>query len=165
MHPLLAAQSNFDPASRIWVYTTDRPLDKAEIAAVEAQASRFCVQWTAHNQALKATAEVFGGNALLIMVDETQAGASGCSIDKSVHFLEDLGQSLGVNFFERMRFAWLGNDDQLHWADKTGLQKAIEEGRVHADTPMLNTLVQTRGELSSNWWVPFGKSWHRRVVS
>ncbi len=97
------------------------------------------------------------------MVDETQAGASGCSIDKSVHFLENLGAQLNVNFFERMRFSWLA-DNSLHVADRDAFGAQVQNHRITNDTLVVNTLVQTKKELAEKWLLPFGQSWHRRLV-
>ena len=106
--PRLVSHNDFSPDSRVWVYICNRNLLEEESTALQQQLDTFCRQWTAHNQALMATAEVFENQFVVLMVDETHAGASGCSIDKSVHFLEQLGESLNIDFFERMRFAWVG---------------------------------------------------------
>lgn len=162
--PQLASLTGFSPESRVWVYVCNRTLSAAESAAVQEQLNRFCRQWTAHNQSLKAAGEVFQNEFLLLMVDETQAGASGCSIDKSVHFLEELGQAFQVDFFERMRFGWLDSEDRLQMGNPAVLGEAVQENRVSADTLMVNTLVQTKSALAEKWLTPFAQSWHRRLV-
>ena len=112
-----------------------------------------------------AVAEVFQNQFVFLMVDETQAGASGCSIDKSVHFLENLGAALGVDFFERMRFAWVADDGELQFANSLELAEAVKKEHVTSDTLMANTLVQTKRELAEKWLQPFKQSWHRRIVA
>lgn len=161
--PTLSQNPAFDPASRVWIYTCNRTLTDAEANAVQQALDAFTRQWTAHNQALQAIAEVFQNQFVILMVDETQAGASGCSIDKSVHFLEQLGMELGVDFFERMRFAWIENDE-MHLADRAAFAEHVENGRISDETPVVNTLVQTKKDLAEKWLVPFGKGWHRRLV-
>ncbi len=161
--PALAGDPVFSPESRIWVYTLNRPLTETEAQHTQQALDVFTRQWTAHNQALKARAEVFHNQILLLMVDETNAGASGCSIDKSVHFLENLGKDLQVDFFDRMRFAWV-EDGQVCFADRAGLEAAAGSGRIKQETEMLNTLVQTKKDLLEKWLVPFAKSWHKRLV-
>jgi hypothetical protein len=146
------------------VYTSNRRLTDTEAQHVQQALDAFTSDWTAHNQALKASSEVFENQCIVLMVDESQAGASGCSIDKSVHFLEDLGRQIGADFFERMRFAWADENGQLHFAARPELTAARQSGAVTDRTPMLNTLVQNRRELLEKWLVPFGESWHRRVV-
>lgn len=164
MLPQLAHAHHFAPESRIWVYTSDRRLSDTEVQQVQEALLAFTREWTAHNQALKATAEVFENQCIILMVDESQAGASGCSIDKSVHFLEHLGRQIGADFFERMRFAWADENGAIHFVNRPELAAARQGGVVSDRTPMLNTLVQSRQELLEKWLVPFGESWHRRVV-
>jgi hypothetical protein len=162
--PALAALDTFSPDSRVWVYTSDRALTADESARAQGHLGAFCQQWTAHNQALLATAEVFENQFVILMVDETRAGASGCSIDKSVHFLERLGAEIGADFFERMRFAWVDAQGETQFADRSDFARLVAEGRITPDTLVADTLVQTKRQLAEKWLVPFGKSWHRRVV-
>lgn len=162
--PSIAAAASYSPDSRVWVYTASRPLTNEEAAFAQKQLDAFCQQWTAHNHALKATAEVFENQWLVLMVDETQAGASGCSIDKSVHFLEDLGEAMGADFFERMRFGWLDENGQLQAANRSEFAALVSTGQIGSDTLVADTLVQTKTQLAEKWLVPFGKSWHRRLV-
>ena len=164
MLPHIATDSTFSPDSRVWVYTSNRRLTDAETEAVQQAVQAFTKEWTAHNHALKATAEVFDNQCILLMVDETQAGASGCSIDKSVHFLEDLGSKIGADFFERMRFAWVNEAGALQFADRSELSAARQQGNVTDSTPMLNTMVQSRRDMLDKWLVPFSQSWHKRIV-
>lgn len=161
--PRLTTAPDFAPESRVWVYTANRPLTEPEAQFIEDALRDFTKQWTAHNQALKAAAEVFQNQFILLMVDETQAGASGCSIDKSIHVLEALGHQLGVDLFERMRFAWVEND-ALQYADRPGLAARVADSAIQPETLMVNTLVQTKRDLQEKWLVPFAQSWHRRIV-
>ncbi len=163
LSPTLAHNATFAPESRVWVYTTNRPLADTEVFSAQQSLDAFTRQWTAHNQALLAKAEVFQNQFVILMVDETRAGASGCSIDKSVHFLEGLGQELGVDFFERMRFAWVENAE-MRSADRAEFAAQVGNGRISDETLVVNTLAQTKRDLEEKWLLPFGKSWHRRLV-
>ena len=162
--PNIANIPAFSPDSRVWVYTSNRPLSPEEAAFAQQNLDAFCHQWTAHNQALKAAAEVVENQFLVLMVDETQAGASGCSIDKSVHFLERLGEEIGVDFFERMRFAWTDEQGQMHFANRPEFVAKVREGVISSSTLVADTLVQTKAQLAEKWMVPFEKSWHKRLV-
>ncbi len=163
--PSIAQLPDFSPDSRVWAYVCNRNLSDAEADAVQQELDAFCRAWTAHNQALLATAEVFQNRFVFLMVDETRAGASGCSIDKSVHFLEKLGDALKVDFFERMRFAWVGDDGRLTFADQKALAEAVKSQQITDSTLMANTLVQSKRDLSEKWLQPFAKSWHRRIAA
>lgn len=161
--PAIASIPSFSPASRAWVYVSDRRLNDAETEQAQLQLSAFVRQWTAHNQALQAAAEVYDNQVLILLVDETQAGASGCSIDKSVHFIEGLGAALKADFFERLRFAWVDETGNLQWAGQAAFAALLQEGRIKSDTRVLNTLAQTKQDLHEKWFLPFDKSWHKRL--
>ena len=161
--PRMANESGFAPGSRIWVYICDREMTDAEAQFVEQQALAFCKNWTAHSQALRASAEVFHKRVLLLLVDETRAGASGCSIDKSVHFLEYLGTAMKVDFFDRMQFAWVEGGG-FRFGDRALLAQALAEGQIEESTLMLNTLIAQKDSFSEKWLLPWGKSWHKQLV-
>jgi hypothetical protein len=157
--------NDFSPASRVWVYVSNRALSESEAAQVQMALEVFCRQWTAHNQALQAAGRVVERQAIVLLVDETRAGASGCSIDKSVHFLEDLGGRLGVDFFDRMRFGFQDAATGVgRWVGREELSALVQNGEIGQDTLMYNTLVTNKEALDTRWLVPFGESWHRRLV-
>ena len=165
MVPQITTDPNFSPESRVWVYTSNRPLTEEESAFAQKHLDAFCRQLTAHNQALLAKAEVLEHQFIVLMVDESQAGASGCSIDKSVHFLEGLGAEIGADFFERMRFAWVDAQGEVRFANRPEFVGLVREGKIGADTLVADTLVQTKAQLAEKWLVPFGQSWHRRLAN
>lgn len=162
--PQISSRTAFHPESRVWVYVAERPLTETETEWLQSRLDAFTQQWTAHNNALKACAEVFDGQVILLMVDETQAGASGCSIDSSVHFLEKAGLQLGVNLFDRRRFGWL-EGEQLRFEHQEIVEQELGNGKITADTLMVNTLAGTRRALSEQWLQPLHKSWHKRILT
>ncbi|MBU6342023.1 MAG: hypothetical protein KGS48_11070 [Bacteroidetes bacterium] len=161
--PESAHVSGFHPGSRIWAYVCARPLTQEESSFAQAELDQFARKWTAHDQALKARTEIYLNQIVLLMVDETQAGASGCSIDKSVHFLESLSARLNVDFFERMRFFWLDENGAIQSASRPEFAQRVQEGAVGANTLVLNQLVQNLHELQHKWWLPFQESWHKKL--
>lgn len=163
LQPKIASDDRFAPDAKVWFYPASRTLTDEEVSFVEAQLLRFCENWTAHNQALKATAEVFAHRYLILMVDESQASASGCSIDKSVHFLEQLGEHMGVDFFDRMTFAWQA-EDRILTGNLTDFTSAVKRGNLQFNTLVLNSLAPNRAALLEQLWLPFEQSWQRRLL-
>ena len=50
---------------------------------------------------------------LILAVDESQASASGCSIDSSVKFVKAMESELGTDFFNRMNLVILNAKEEL----------------------------------------------------
>lgn len=151
-------------ATRVWIYQADRPLNDSEIAELNNRLASFAEQWVSHSRALRAHAEVRHGRFLVLMVDETQAGASGCSIDASVHFLKQLEQAYGLALFDRMTFAYRDSDGRVRTAAAPEFGALYKRGEITDNTPVFDNLVKTKGELDTAWVKPLGESWHARFV-
>jgi hypothetical protein len=149
----------FSEHSRVWIYQSDRELPDAQVTQILDQLSRFAAEWTAHNNQLKAKAEIRYNRFLILIVDETQAGASGCSIDKSVNFMKKLEQQFGINLFDRFNLAYREGEKVLS-LPRQGFEELLKEGKINKQTIVYNNLVQNLSELDKSWEVPFKDSWH-----
>ena len=92
--------------SRIWIYQSNQAFSEEDLPIVKAKLQNFARQWVSHSRALKASADIHYKRFIVLTVDETQAGASGCSIDSSVRFLQQLQTEYGVDLFDRMNFSF-----------------------------------------------------------
>ncbi len=153
-----------DDASRIWIYQADRHLEDAERYEMQAHIHQFLGSWTAHSAELKAYGNLFHSRFLTIFADETQAAASGCSIDKSVHFVEQLGAHYQVDFFNRMLFSYFDEQEHVQTVDRAGLQEAHKSGQIHAETLVFDHLVKSKGQFLTEWVKPLQDSWLKRFV-
>jgi hypothetical protein len=151
-------------ASRVWVYQADRELAILEIKKVNEILKSFVERWTAHNQQLKATYEIKYNRFIVLIVDETQAGASGCSIDKSVHLMKTLEEKFQINLFDRFNIAYKTNN-RVFSANKLGFESLIAEGVIDQNTTVFNNLVDTYQAYLTNWETAFKNSWHDRVFT
>jgi hypothetical protein len=153
----------FSEQSRVWIYQSDRVFDSEEVSRLNMELNLFVQQWTAHNVLMKATGQVLFNRFLVLVVDENQAGASGCSIDKSVHFMQTLEKAYGVNLFDRMIFAYkLG--DEVHFAKSNVFADLYKSGKINDQTPVFDNLVTTLADLKTSWIKPLSSSWHKRFV-
>ena len=159
MHDLIA----YPDASRVWIYQAAQPFPKEELDRVNEDIQRFATEWTSHNVQLKATGGLIHDYFVVLVVDETRAGASGCSIDKSVRFIQYLEQAYRRTMFDRLTFAYL-EDEQVHTIHRDDLKSAYEQGKISDDTLFFNNLVKTKGEYLKSWLVPLKESWHYRMI-
>jgi uncharacterized protein YjcR len=149
----------FSENSRVWVYQSDKKLTDEVIQQIQQHLNSFTAEWTAHNNQLKAKAEIRYNRFLILIVDETQAGASGCSIDKSVRFMQNLEREFNINLFDRFNLAYKQADEVLS-LPRNGFEVLLKQGAINTDTIVYNNLVQNLTELQTKWEVPFKDSWH-----
>lgn len=144
--------------ARVWVYQSGKPLDKATQNAIIEKSKIFIEDWDSHGHMLKASVAIFYNHFLVLAVDEAFASVSGCSIDKSVHFLKDLGNELGIDFFDRSKQAFIQNGEVLLENFKN-LKTHINVGMIKRDTPTFDNTVSNLEEFYSSWQVPAGETW------
>ena len=149
----------FSSQSRVWVYQSDRKLTADEVVQIQMHLDNFTRSWTAHNNQLKAKAEIRYNRFLVLIVDETQAGASGCSIDKSVNFMKQLEQEFGINLFDRFNLAYRDGQEIIS-VPRHQFEELLKSGKINTETIVFNNLAQNVAELETKWEVPFKDSWH-----
>ena len=150
-------------SSRIWIYQSTQPIFSETASEIQKHLQVFVQQWTAHNQALRAHGELKHNQFVILMVDESQAGASGCSIDKSVHFIQQLEQNYNLSLMDRLNFAY-EKEGAIHTAQKDYFAELYQNGDITDDTIVFDNLVRTKGEFDTGWRKKLGESWHKRMV-
>ena len=80
--------------SRLWCFGASRAPDASRTELLLDSMRAFVSEWTAHRSDLQAGFDWLHGRFLLIGVDESGAGASGCSIDALTGHLKRLGAVL-----------------------------------------------------------------------
>lgn len=144
--------------SRVWVYQAERQMSPEEMDFLKTQLQTFCTSWTAHNVALKADCDIVDQRFIILSVDETQAGASGCSIDKSVKALKELSDKTGINFFDRMQ-VFYRDGEQVKCTHLSEIKTLKKEGIINEDTLFYNPLVKTMAELQTSFLLPLKQHW------
>jgi hypothetical protein len=154
----------FSQSSRVWVYQSDKELNSTDVNKLQAVLDNFTIGWTAHNNQLKAKAEIRYNRFIILIVDESQAGATGCSIDKSVRFMKDIEQHFGINLFDRFNLAYR-SDEQIVSVPRHAFEELISNKTINTNTIVFNNMVQNLSELETKWEVPFKDSWHIQLFS
>ncbi|GAB3707380.1 hypothetical protein GCM10027592_41470 [Spirosoma flavus] len=144
--------------ARIWVYQADRPLTDADVRTVEDLLKPALSQWAAHGQPLLASVKISENRFVVIGLDESYSLPSGCSIDDSVRTLRNVGQQLGVDFFDRSAAVQMA-DGVVQTISLPAIKNAIASGQLTVDTFVFNTLVKTKSEFLTNWRTRAADSW------
>ena len=144
------------PHSRIWIYQAERELTSAETDSIKIKADAFVVQWTSHNQLMKASIEIFHNRFIIVCLDEKTAPASGCGIDKSVKFIQQLEKDFSISLMDRMNAAYRKNGKIIFCK--------LAELKNSGATAVFNNLISTKEELEKNWEVPLEQSWHKNFL-
>lgn len=149
--------------TRVWIYQAQAPFNEKDITEIRQHISNFTTSWVSHNNQLRAFGDIFHNQFIVLMVDESLAGASGCSIDKSVHFIKQLEQHYQLDLFDRMTFTYQ-DGDVVKSAPRMEFAKLYAEGKINDSTLVFDNLVKNKAEFEAQWVKPLGESWHKRMV-
>ncbi len=148
-------------SARVWIYQSAQPFTPDRQAELAAVLEDFTSGWESHGIPLHASFQIRFGHFIVLAVDEDYKDASGCSIDKSVHFLQELQNRLGLNLFDRSRQAFLA-EDQVQFVEVKNLKQEVQAGKITPETLTFNNSVATVGQLRDGWLLPAKESWLAR---
>ena len=160
---MLVDFSELPDNARIWIYQSNRNFTDAELSEIETDLSEFLREWTAHGADLRAGYELRYKRFIVIGLDQRMAGASGCSIDASVHFVQQLEQRYGVELLDRMNVSFK-QGEYITYKPLKDFKRRAKDRAGNSHTIVFNNLVATKGEYLEHWEVPAAESWHSRFV-
>ena len=149
--------------SRVWVYQSTREFTPDEIDLIVKKAKDFVNQWTRHGQNLKGSFTIKYNQFLVLAVDEGFNNVSGCSIDSSVHFVQELEKVLQVDLMDKMNISFK-DGDIINIVKMNAFKNYVKENKITSDTVVFNNMISTKEELENSWEIPASQSWHKRFL-
>jgi hypothetical protein len=160
----LVSFSSLPASARVWVFAADRPLMAPQVELLLGEVDAYLEQWRAHGQPLTVAREWHADRFLTVAVDQTDAYASGCSIDGLFRSLRALESRLG---------AGLVGGGRVHFRDESGTIRTVtrdefsrlgESGVVTRTTRVFDPTVATAGEWRERFETDAASSWHAAVL-
>jgi hypothetical protein len=103
-------------------------------------------------------------NVLVVAVDESKEPPSGCSIDKVFKLLKSQQEKNGLDFFQRT-LIWARVESDLCIYNGESLLQAFHQGDVNFDTPVVNMLAPTLGDVRNAGWIALNDSWIAKKIA
>jgi len=153
----------FDTLSKVWIYPSVDILPEKVVEEITLLLKDFTHNWTAHNNALKASGVVLYNRFIVLVVDETQSTASGCSIDKSVNFIKNLEAKYGLNLFDRLRIFYQENNEMkdFHLSD---LKDMLALNKLSMNTKVYDSTITNLGDFQKDFSKELQDSWLKRFI-
>jgi hypothetical protein len=148
----------FAAGSRVWIYQCNRRFSLSEALQIEDLLNQFTTSWQSHGTPVQGYANLFFGQFIVLMADETATGVSGCSTDSSVRLVKEIETLFNVTMFDRHLLAFTIKDN-IQLLPLSQMQYAVSNQFIQADTIYFNNLVQTKEELEKSWMIPVKDSW------
>ncbi len=160
---MLVDYNTLPNSSRVWVYQSDRAFSEKEIEVITNEAGEFIADWTRHGDDLKGGFTVKYKQFIVLAVDESFMGVSGCSIDASVRFVKKIEELFSVDLMNKLNVSFKDGEN-INIVSLSEFQNYAKADKITGNTVVFNNMVQTKGDLDTKWEVPAKESWHQRFV-
>ncbi len=149
---------DFTNNSRVWIYQCNPLFTISEALEIEELLEEFTKTWASHGSKVTGYANLFFGQFIVLMADETATGVSGCSTDSSVRLIKNIEQDYNVSLFDRQMLAFIVKE-RIQLLPMEQLNYSIENNFINLDTLYFNNTVQSKQELLNRWIIPVKESW------
>jgi hypothetical protein len=151
--------SSLPDSGRLWIFASDRPLERDESSVLLAEVDRFLDQWKAHGAPLRSARDWRDDRFLAIGIDPTAEQASGCSIDGLFRELQRLEESLATTLRGGGRVFYRDAKGRALLALRTEVQSLAGAGVIGDDTPVFDTSLTTVGGYRDRFERPARDTW------
>lgn len=149
--------------SRIWIYQANRSFTNDEIEAIQEKLNVFIDHWTAHGSDLQSGYLIKYKRFIIIGINQNLNKATGCSIDASVRFIQQLETEYDVDLMDKMNVSYK-QGDFIAYKTLSDFKQMAKDKAISKNTIVFNNLVTTIAEFNENWEVPASESWHNRFI-
>ncbi|WP_037321670.1 hypothetical protein [Salegentibacter sp. Hel_I_6] len=161
---MLVPFENLPDNSRVWIYQANRSFTTEEIEEIQSRLDQFVTKWTAHGADLQAGYLIKYKRFIILALDQQVNAATGCSIDASVHFIQQLEKEFDVDLLDKMNVSYK-QGEFIAYKTLSDFRKMAKEKAVSPKTIVFNNLVNNKAEFLSDWEVPASESWHKRFLN
>tara|TARA_R110000751_G_scaffold40493_11_gene95785 strand:+ start:276 stop:758 length:483 start_codon:yes stop_codon:yes gene_type:complete len=160
---LLVDFKTLPETSRVWIYQCNRSFSDVEITEISSDLDAFLTSWTAHGNDLNAGYEIKYKRFIIIALDQSTQGATGCSIDASVRFIQELERKYNVMLLDKMNVSYK-QGEFVAYKSLLDFKAMAKQKAISKNTIVFNNLVANKGEYLEHWEVPASESWHARFL-
>ena len=138
--------------SRIWIYAAEQKLTDKQEEYIIKSISDHLQGWEAHKVPLTAGVTILEHHFIVVALDESENGASGCSIDALQNKIQEIEKEFSVSLLNRLN-VFCRLDDTIKCIPSIKLAENVNQHTLFYDLT-----IQKKYELS-NWLKPIQEGW------
>jgi hypothetical protein len=150
--------------ARVWVFASDAPIAGEQAELLLGVVDDYLGAWRAHGQPLTCGRVWRDDRFLAVAVDQTDAYASGCSIDGLFRTLQQLQQRLGASLVGGGRVFYRTSGGAVTSVARDEFARLGEEGQVTGATAVFDPTVATAAEWATRFETEAASSWHAQLL-
>ena len=149
---MLADFHTLPEQARIWLYASEKELTQSQQDYILNYISEHLKGWNAHKEPLTAGVTILENHFIVVGLDESKNGASGCSIDSLQNRIQELENELSVSLLNRLNvFCRINNEIQC-------VPSFQLESNTKANTLFYDLTILTKSDLNT-YLKPINEGW------
>lgn len=132
-------------SSRVWVFGADKPVPEDGIAQLLDEVDHYLADWKAHGAPLTVAREWRDGRFLVVAVDQSTAGATGCSIDGLFRLLQGAEAKVGASLVGGGRVFYRDDHAAVQAVPRAEVEGLVSSGAITKDTVIFDTTLADLG--------------------
>ncbi len=151
-------------SARLWVFGAERPITGSAAQRLLADVDSYLDRWNAHGSPLICARHWSEDRFLAIGVDQSTAGASGCSIDGLFRVLKGLEHELGTRLVAGGTVYYRDPAGPIVAVTREEFSELAADGAVRRDTRVFDMTVPTVGDWKKRFETETSRSWHADLL-
>lgn len=143
--------------SRIWIYASETELTNNQHDYILEKLSNHLRNWEAHKVPLIAGVTILENHFIIVALDDSKNGASGCSIDTLQNKIQEIEKELSISLLNRLNI----------FCKIEGFIKCIPINKLadnaNKETLFYDITIQKKSKLS-NWLKPIEEGWCTSLI-
>ena len=150
--------------ARVWVFGSDAPLTGEPKDTLLKGVDAHLDDWKAHGAPLTVGREWRDDHFLVVAVDQSTAGASGCSIDGLYRTLQQLEAKTGANMVGGGRVFFRNHEGKVQAAPRAEIAGLAGTGVISKDTVVFDTTLTDLGTFRECFERPAKQCWVGELI-
>ena len=155
---------NLPDASRVWIFGSDRPLTEDGTTSLLKGVEEHLTEWKAHGEPLTVGSQLRDKRFLVVAVDQSSAGATGCSIDGLFRVLQSLEPKVGANLVGGGRVFYRDGQAQVQSTTRERIPELVQSGTITKDTVVFDTSLTDLGAFRAGFEKRAKESWIKPLM-
>lgn len=155
---------NLPDASRVWVFGSDRPLTEEGATTLLKGVDDHLASWKAHGEPLTVGSQLRDNRFLVIAVDQSTTGATGCSIDGLFRVLQGLEAKVGASLVGGGKVFYRDSHASVQSTTREQISALVSSGVITKDTVVFDTTLTDLGAFRAGFEKRAKESWIKPLM-
>jgi len=157
---MLVNFNTLDDSARLFLYPSSKKFYPELYQQIDTQLKDFIESWSNKNH-IEVGYTIKHQRFILIAINPNQEVTTNI-IDQLVSFIFTLQAQHEIELLDKLNVCFK-QGEHVQYKDVKAFKKMIKSKSVNLNTIVFDHLINTKGELKTNWEIPAEQSWYNRM--